>query len=138
GQGGTGSNGFATTTASGHVVVPSATWKVALILPVGTNDVSRVTTSTRTIAIIIPNVQGIKPDIWQKYITTVRNVENLTGYNFFSAVPQNIQDVIETRIDPANAPAVAVFGSKTVSGSFTPGGAVTYTVVLTNSGNSTQ
>lgn len=33
---------------------------------------------------------------------------------------------------------VVVSGTKTVSGTFTPGGTVTYTVVLTNTGNTTQ
>src|SRR6185295_4513452 len=35
-------------------------------------------------------------------------------------------------------PGASVSGTKTVSGSFTPGGTVTYTVVLSNSGSSTQ
>ncbi|HEV8238306.1 MAG TPA: hypothetical protein VGS57_02945 [Thermoanaerobaculia bacterium] len=34
--------------------------------------------------------------------------------------------------------AAAVSGTKSVSGSFTPGGAITYTVVLTNNGGTTQ
>ena len=50
GIGGTGSNGFATTIANGHVTVPSHTWKVALVIPKGDNDISRVTAGTRTIA----------------------------------------------------------------------------------------
>ena len=58
GVGGTGSNGFANTIANGHVTVPSSTWKVVLVIPKGDNDVSRVTAATRTIAVIMPNIQG--------------------------------------------------------------------------------
>ena len=100
GVGGVGDNGGVTNTiASGHVTVPSYTWKVILILPVGDNDVSRVTTATRTIAVIMPNNTAIRPDAWQKYLATVDQVEALTGYDFFSNVPVNIQNVIEARLD---------------------------------------
>jgi endonuclease G len=100
GSGGTGSNGGTTTTvASGHVAVPSQTWKVIVVLPVGTNDVSRVTTSTRTIAVIMPNTQGIRANDWKTYRVSVDQVETLTGYDFFSNVSTSIQSVIEARVD---------------------------------------
>src|SRR5205085_4566156 len=100
GSGGTGSNGGVTTTvASGHVTVPSQTWKVIIVLPVGDNDVSRVTTSTRTIAVIMPNTQGIRNNDWKTYRVSVDQVEALTGYDFFSNVPVNIQVTIESQVD---------------------------------------
>jgi endonuclease G len=100
GSGGTGSNGGTTTTiASGHVAVPSQTWKVIIVLPSGTNDVSRVTTSTRTIAVIMPNAQGIRANDWKTYRVSVDQVESLTGYDFFSNVSASIQSVIEARVD---------------------------------------
>src|SRR5262249_51362163 len=96
GTGGVGDNGFTTTVAGGHVNVPAYTWKVIIVLPQGSNDVSRVNTSTRTIAVIMPNKTEIRPDPWQKYLATVDQVEALTGYDFFSNVPTNIQSVIES------------------------------------------
>jgi endonuclease G len=61
GTGGTGSSGFATTIADGKVSVPAVTWKVVLVLPKQSgDDVSRVTPAARTIAVIMPNVQGIR------------------------------------------------------------------------------
>ena len=100
GSGGTGSNGGTTfTIANGHVAVPSQTWKVAIVLPAGTNDVSRVTTSTRTIAVIMPNTQGIRTNDWKSYRVSVDQVEALTGFDFFSNVPASIQSVIEARVD---------------------------------------
>ncbi|MDT5270442.1 MAG: endonuclease mitochondrial [Acidobacteriota bacterium] len=100
GSGGTGSNGGTTTTiANGHVAVPSQVWKVVIVLPSGTNDVSRVTTSTRTIAVIMPNTQGIRTADWKTYRVSVDQVETLTGYNFFSNVPATIQNVIESVVD---------------------------------------
>ena len=100
GTGGTGSNGGTTTTiANGHVTVPAQTWKVIIVLPVGTNDVSRVTTSTRTIAVIMPNTQGIRTTDWRTYRVSVDQVEALTGFDFFSNVPVGIQAVIESVVD---------------------------------------
>ena len=60
GTGGTGSNGGTTTTiANGHVTVPASTWKCALVLPKASgDDVARVTASTRTICVIMPNIAG--------------------------------------------------------------------------------
>jgi len=84
--------------ANGHVAVPSQTWKVIIVLPVGTNDVSRVTTSTRTIAVVIPNSGSIGTD-WRAYRVSVDQVEALTGFDFFSNVSSGIQAVIEGRVD---------------------------------------
>lgn len=100
GQGGTGSNGGITmTVASGHVAVPAQVWKVVLVQPQGTNDVSRVTTATRLIAVIMPNTQGIRTNTWQQYRVSVDQVEQMTGYDFFSNVPASIQAVIESTVD---------------------------------------
>lgn len=101
GSGGTGSNGGTTfTVASGHVGVPSQTWKVIIVLPAASgNDVARVTNLTRTIAVIMPNTQGIRANDWKTYRVSVDQVEALTGYNFFSSVPASIQGVIEATVD---------------------------------------
>jgi endonuclease G len=101
GTGGTGSNGGTTNTvASGHVTVPNVTWKVIMVLPAASgDDVSRVNNSTRVIAIIMPNTQGIRNNTWQQYRVSVDQVEALTGFDFFSNVPAAIQSVIEAQVD---------------------------------------
>lgn len=106
GQGGIGrnSNAVVNTLDQGRVVVPAKTWKVLLVLPAGEgDDVARVTTSTRTIGVIMPNEQGINSD-WHNFIVSVDEVEALTGYNFFSNVPENIQAVIEANADGNTRP----------------------------------
>jgi endonuclease G len=105
GAGGTGSNGGLTMTlANGHVAVPAFTWKVALVIPKGFSDISRVSCSSRTIAVIMPNTQGIRNDPWENYLTTVDAVESLTGYNLFSELPQAIQTCVEAGINGNNPP----------------------------------
>ena len=84
--------------ANGHVAVPAQTWKVIIVLPAGTNDVSRVTTSTRTIAVVIPNSGTINSD-WRTYRVSVDQVEAITGFDFFSNVSSGIQAVIEGVVD---------------------------------------
>jgi len=98
GTGGTGSNGAANTINSGHVNVPSNVWKVAVIIPAGNSDISRVSAGTRVIAVNTPNIQTINSD-WTQYIVTVRSIETATGYNLLSALPQSVQDAVETQKD---------------------------------------
>jgi hypothetical protein len=108
---GTGTNGFATTIAGGHVAVPAVTWKVALVIPKsGGDDVARVTAATRTIAVIMPNTQGIRtsnPNDWMSYLTTVDAVEALTGYDFFANVGDLAENAIEAGTNGVNPPGVA-------------------------------
>jgi endonuclease G len=98
GQGGDGSAGAKTVLANG-VVVPNYTWKVVLILPNGSSDASRVTSSTRVIAVKIPNSQSVANNSWGMYRTSVDAIESLTGYNLYSALPSAVQSVIEARVD---------------------------------------
>ena len=108
GTGGTGSAGSASTIAGGNVTVPAQTWKVALIIPKASgDDVARVNCSTRTLAVIMPNVQGIRTTPWENYITTVDAVEALTGYDFFSNLPDAVENCIEAGTNGVNKLATA-------------------------------
>ena len=103
GVGGSGDNGPADTIASGKVTVPAFTWKVALVIPNGDDDLSRINAAARTIAVIMPNQNSINSD-WQTYLTTVDAVEALTGYDFFANVPDAVENSIEAGIDGNNPP----------------------------------
>ena len=43
----------------------------------------------------MPNTQGIRNEPWENFLTTVDAVEALTGYDFFSELPEPIQRCIE-------------------------------------------
>lgn len=94
-SGGYGTSGFI---GSGMVALPTTTWKVIMVLPNGSNDVSRVTTSTRLIAVSMPNDNSVISD-WRVYRVRVDDVEAMTGYDFFANVPVSIQSVIESTVD---------------------------------------
>ncbi len=102
GQGGIGSKGLKATVGKGKVIVPAVTWKVILVLDKPNSGVAGVTNNTRTIAVIMPNKQGIMNDNWQKYVVSVREVEKLTGYKFFTNVPSEIRETISKKIDRSN------------------------------------
>jgi endonuclease G len=98
GRGGTGSAGYQTTIASGKITVPANCWKVVVVLPVGSNDISRVTSSTRIIAINTPNNNSLN-SAWGGYRTTVDAIEAASGLDLLSALPVSVQSVVEARTD---------------------------------------
>jgi endonuclease G, mitochondrial len=95
GDGGTGEKGSLTTLAGGKVAVPANTWKIILVLD---TPGAAVTETTRTIAVLMPNTQGIRLKKWQDYRVSIDDVEKF-GFDFFSSVPENVQAVIEAKID---------------------------------------
>jgi endonuclease G len=80
------------------IVIPTNFWKIAVVLPTG-KPPSSINEQTRVIAVDMPNVKGIRNDDWFMYRTTARKIEQKTGYNFFSNLPRNLQDALETKID---------------------------------------
>lgn len=102
GQGGEGSNGRADTIAGGKVTVPAKCWKVVLAVENGTgdaDDLPRVNPASRTIAVVMPNDQGVGHG-WAKYRTSVADVEALTGYTFFDRVPPAVLDKTGVDAEP--------------------------------------
>ncbi|WP_420154271.1 DNA/RNA non-specific endonuclease [Siphonobacter sp.] len=96
GAGGKGSNGSATTIAKGKVSVPGRCWKVILIMPEGENDYARLEKeSVEVIAVDMPNSQDVAGTGWRRWQLSVRQLEELTGLDFFSALPRSTQDRIE-------------------------------------------
>src|SRR4029077_4386964 len=85
GRGGRGEKGYKTfiKARQGKILVPGKTWKVVLVLPEGVTDAAKVTTEARVIAVIVPNIEEPDPD-WRTYRVSVTDVEELTGYTFFS------------------------------------------------------
>jgi len=83
------------------VSVPDSTWKVVVVLDHASDGAAQVRTTTRVIAVLMPNDDAriATSDTWQEYRVSVRTLENATHFNFLADVPQSIQDVVETRVD---------------------------------------
>ncbi len=91
--------------------VPGSVWKIAVVVPNATSTTpanQRITTSARVIAILTPNVSSGLGS-WQSYITSVEEVEEVTGLNFFTAVDPStaiyLKNVVDTGTGP-NSPTV--------------------------------
>ncbi|HEV8592511.1 MAG TPA: DNA/RNA non-specific endonuclease, partial [Pyrinomonadaceae bacterium] len=82
----------------GKVSVPTNCWKVIVLVRRG-GGIDSIDKNTRVIAVDMPNREGIANDNWEKYRTTVRAIEEKTGYDLLSSLPRNLQDILETRIE---------------------------------------
>jgi endonuclease G len=51
----------------------------------------------------MPNDQGIENEPWQKYIVTPAMVEKATGYQFFTALPADVRQALEQKLDTGRA-----------------------------------
>lgn len=89
------------TTKSGETLnmnVPASTWKVVICIPAGENDLSRINADTTVIAINVPNEMGMgKTGDWEQFITTIDDIEAMTGYDFFELLPDSIENKLEAK-----------------------------------------
>ncbi|GAB4017042.1 DNA/RNA non-specific endonuclease [Spirosoma koreense] len=99
GKGGEGDNGKATSIASGKLSIPAALWKVIVVLPVVSDDISRINAQTRVIAVWMPNANTAGEGTWGSYRVSVDEVEKRTGYDLLSNVPESVQGGIEAGAD---------------------------------------
>lgn len=83
------------------VTIPTNCFKIVVLLPEGNNDLSRIKTTTRVIAVDMPNTADISQR-WRTYRTTVDAIEEATGFDFLSTVPDAIETEIERRKDTIN------------------------------------
>lgn len=73
-------------TIGNGVLVPSAFFKVLL---------APYVEKPRAIAFVFPNMPS--PGSMQNYVMTVDDVEKLTGYDFFSSLPDDIENEVESK-----------------------------------------
>jgi endonuclease G len=79
------------------ITVPTNCWKLVVAVPPGA-DLSAVNENTHVIAVDMPNAPNIGKTDWRNFRTTVRAIEQRTGYNFLSNLPQNLQDRLENSV----------------------------------------
>lgn len=81
------------------ILPPAQVWKTIVVLDRPGLGLSGVTASTRVIAVLMPNQQGIRETDWRTFRVSVDAIEAQTGYDLLSNVPEAIQKVIEGRRD---------------------------------------
>ncbi|MEZ2232069.1 DNA/RNA non-specific endonuclease [Microcoleus sp.] len=79
-----------------NIDVPEALWKVVLIPEAPGQSPADITTKAISFGVLLPNTnqQPSKLD-WRKHIFSVNDIEDLTGYNFFSNIATEVQEKIE-------------------------------------------
>ncbi len=117
----------------GKIVIPTYTWKVALILPrdKGLADIHDYR-DVEAIAVLMPNDPGVRNVPWQTYETTIDNIEAQSGYDLLAALPDKVEAAVESNTQPplatASGPATSIAegGSATFSaaGSIDPNGSI--------------
>lgn len=117
----------------GLVGIASNTWKIIVCVPLGSGTaLSRITNadpnSIRIIAVEIPNTDAAGSSPWTSFITSTKQIQSDTGYDFFSALPNNLAWVLRSKAD-GQTPATPSFTS------FSPTtGPVNTTVTLAGTG----
>jgi DNA/RNA endonuclease G (NUC1) len=105
-----------TVKGEGKIVIPASTWKIAVIMPrdQGLANVHDYR-DLEVIAVNMPNQAGVRNVDWHTYITTVDAIEALTGYDFLSLLPDNIERAVESNTKPpiasVNGPFTSAEGS---------------------------
>jgi endonuclease G, mitochondrial len=77
------------------VTIPTNFWKIIIAVPDGTT----INKDSRIIAVDMPNIDKISDKNWRDYKTTVRQIEQKTGYNFLTTLPGEVQNVLKSKVD---------------------------------------
>lgn len=85
----------------GKIAAPTNCWKVVVLLRRGA-DPAEIDERARIIAVDMPNVDGLEHQKWERFRTTVKDIEIRTGLDIFSSLPVKLQRELETRTEIVN------------------------------------
>ena len=127
-----GPSGYAGATIASGVAIAGYTWKITVVVPVGSGTaVSRITSATRVIAIKIPNIAGVRSTPWQNYITTAGQIETDTGYTFFTELPASVATALRAKIEGAAPVGSPTITTQPAAQTAAVGGSATFSVTAT-------
>lgn len=79
----------------GHnVAVPAGNYKIIVAMAAGVSA-DQLSGDSLVLAVLMPNLSGLEDRDWTDYLTTVSEIERVSGYDFLSALP----DIVERRIE---------------------------------------
>ncbi|GAB3935707.1 DNA/RNA non-specific endonuclease [Larkinella terrae] len=83
--------------------------KVIVALPVGSEDLIRITAQTRVIGDWISNPNAASEQSWSNYRVSVDDIESKTGYDLLANVSDAVESVIEKQTDKVTVQAVDLY-----------------------------
>jgi len=85
------------TTGTQKINVPLNVWKIIIVLDddEGLDDLYKITEYTRVIAVVMPNTRTIRHKDWDEFLVSVDYIEELTGDDYLSNIPDEIEKEIE-------------------------------------------
>jgi endonuclease G, mitochondrial len=91
-------------TIGSGVAIPSATWKVAVVLEHIGQGAADVVESAQVIAVLMPNddASTTLDDDWRKYQVRVDDIENITSLDLLSDLDPSLQAILEERVEVVN------------------------------------
>lgn len=104
GVGGTGLKGYREKLAGGKITVPRHIWRIIVVLPKGEDDLQRVDEQVRVIAVSIENKDSNGNKDWADFRISVNEIEAATGYDFLSALPNDVEAILEAQVDEVLIP----------------------------------
>lgn len=125
----TGPSGFAGSTIASGVSIPGYTWKIAVVVPSGVGTaLTRITSTTRVIAIKVPNIAGVRNNPWENYVTSAAQIESDTGFSFFSALPAATANALRVMVDGQSAAGAPVITGQPSGQVAAVGGSASFSV----------
>lgn len=96
-----GGSGTAGRIGKRQINIPNICWKIIVALPRGDDDLARINSKTRVIAVAIPNRnrKAIADSSWRDWTTTVAHLEKTTGYDFLATLPDDIEKTLSAKSD---------------------------------------
>jgi len=123
---------------SGKAAIPGFTWKIAVVVTNGPGmATNRISENTRVITIKIPNNDNVS-SAWQNYLTSPQQIQNDTGYTFFTSLQPPIAAALRSKIDGQTnlPPGIDLTVASSHAGDFTQGDTnVFYTITVENLGS---
>lgn len=76
--------------------VPEFCWKIILVLPEGDDDLNRIDENTKIICVCMPNQMGIqKTGSWEQFECSVNYIEEITHFDFFELLDDELEEFLE-------------------------------------------
>jgi endonuclease G, mitochondrial len=108
GTGGTATTTVVNTIDNGFVTVPKMVWKVAVIMPKGNNDLSRLDTSAKVIVVNMPNDNNLYntsvsgKSAWKNYVVSISQLEQAAAtegltLDLLSAVNASVKTYLKNK-----------------------------------------